>query len=66
MAAKRGHHGKQLGLYVSDEIAEKLKTLAKKTDLPQSHLLREGLQLLFDKYAATLNPKAGKARKQPM
>lgn len=63
MAPARIREGKQLGLYVSEEIAEKLSALSKKTGLPQSQFLREGLELVFDKYAATLNPRAGKPRK---
>lgn len=63
MVKPKGRQGTQLGLYVSDETAERLKTLSDKADIPQSHLLREALELLFDKYAAVLNPKVGKARK---
>lgn len=59
----KGRQGKQLGLYVATELAEKLKALAEKTELPQSYLLEEALKMLFDKHAATLNPRAGKARK---
>lgn len=58
-----GRQGKQLGQYVTNEIAAKLKLLSEKTELPQSHLIQEALLMLFDKYAAVLNPKAGKARK---
>lgn len=63
MAAESGRQGKQLGLYVPDETAEKLKTLSDKTDIPQSRLLRQALQLLFEKYADVLGQKAGKSRK---
>lgn len=42
--------GKQLGLWVSDEVAERLSALSKRVGLPQSQLLREALELLFAKY----------------
>ncbi|HEV2268995.1 MAG TPA: ribbon-helix-helix domain-containing protein [Steroidobacteraceae bacterium] len=42
--------GKQLGLWVSDEVADRLSALAERTKLPQSQLLREALELLFEKY----------------
>jgi hypothetical protein len=64
MAEKNRHKGKQLGLYVSDEIAEKLKSLSAQTDIPQSRLLRQALALLFDKYASVLGQKPAKARKK--
>lgn len=63
MAEKSGRAGKQLGLWVSDETAEKLKTLCDKTDIPQSRLLRQALQLLFEKYADVLGQKPGRSRK---
>jgi hypothetical protein len=59
----KGRQGKQLGHYVAPELVEKLKILSKQMELPQSHLVEEALKLLFDKHAADLNPKAGKARK---
>jgi predicted DNA-binding protein len=58
MAEKSDRKGKQLGLYVSAEAAEKLKSLSAQTDVPQSRLLRQALQLLFDKYADVLGHKA--------
>jgi hypothetical protein len=45
------------------ETAEKLKALSERTDIPQSRLLRQALQLLFDKYADVLAQKPGKSRK---
>jgi hypothetical protein len=62
MAEQRGRRGRQLGLYVPDETAEKLKALSAKTDIPQSRLLRQALQLLFEKYADVLAPKSGRPR----
>jgi predicted DNA-binding protein len=42
--------GKQLGLWVSDEVAERLSALASRLGLPQSQLLREALDLLFARH----------------
>lgn len=36
---RRGRTGRQLGLYVSVEDAEKLKALSARTDVPQSRLV---------------------------
>lgn len=63
MAEQSGRRGRQLGLYVPVETAEKLKTLSTLTDIPQSRLLRQALQLLFEKYADVLGQKSGKPRK---
>lgn len=63
MAEQGGRKGRQLGLYVPVETAERLKTLSAQTDIPQSRLLRQALQLLFEKYAATLGQKARRSRK---
>lgn len=63
MAEQSGRRGRQLGLYVPVETAEKLKALSARTDIPQSRLLRQALQLLFEKYAEVLGQKTGKARK---
>jgi len=63
MAEKSGRSGRQLGLYVPVETAEKLKTLSGLTEIPQSRLLRQGLQLLFDKYAGVLAHKPPRTRK---
>ncbi len=62
MAEKKGRTGRQLGLFVPIETAERLKALSAKTDIPQSRLLRQGLQLLFEKYADVLEPKSRKPR----
>lgn len=37
--------------------------LSERTDIPQSRLLRQGLQLLFEKYADVLGQKGEKRRK---
>jgi hypothetical protein len=63
MAEQGGRSGRQLGLYVPVETAEKLKVLSGLTDIPQSRLLRQALQLLFEKYADTLARKPGRTRK---
>ena len=62
MTERRARTGRQLGLYVPDETAEKLKLLSDRTDIPQSRLLRQALQLLFEKYADVLTAKAGRSR----
>ena len=63
MAEQGGRSGRQLGLYVPVETAEKLKVLSALTDIPQSRLLRQALQLLFEKYSDTLARKPGRPRK---
>lgn len=63
MAQQGGRSGRQLGLYVPVDTAEKLKMLSALTDIPQSRLLRQALQLLFEKYASVLGQKPGKVRK---
>jgi hypothetical protein len=63
MAQQGGRSGRQLGLYVPVDTAEKLKMLSALTDIPQSRLLRQALQLLFEKYAGVLGQKPGKVRK---
>jgi hypothetical protein len=63
MAEPRARTGRQLGLYVPVETAEKLKLLSGKTDIPQSRLLRQALQLLFEKYADALGQGSGRSRK---
>lgn len=42
--------GKQLGLWVSDEVAERLGALSERLEVPQSQLLREALDLLFARH----------------
>lgn len=51
--------GRQLGLYVPAEIAEKLKALSARTEIPQSRLLRQALELLFEKYSEVIPEKGG-------
>lgn len=63
MAEQSGRTGRQLGLYVPVETADKLKALSAKTDIPQSRLLRQALQLLFEKYAEALGQRTGRTRK---
>jgi hypothetical protein len=63
MTEQRGRSGRQLGLWVPAETAEKLKTLSGLTEIPQSRLLRQALQLLFEKYAEVLPQKPGRSRK---
>lgn len=63
MTEPSGRRGRQLGLYVPVETAEKLKALSAQTDIPQSRLLRQALQLLFEKYADVLGHRSGKSRR---
>jgi hypothetical protein len=57
------HKRKQarLGMYVSPDMAAKLKELSAQTRIPQSSLFREALEDLFMKYANVL--RGGKAAK---
>lgn len=63
MTERRTRTGRQLGLYVPVDTAEKLKLLSDKTDIPQSRLLRQALQLLFEKYVDVLGQKPSRSRK---
>ena len=55
---------KKLGVAVAPELADKLKELSVRTDIPQARLLRQALELLFEKYDDVLGePKATKGRK---
>ncbi len=63
MATQGGRSGRQLGLYVPIETAEQLKVLSGLTEIPQSRLLRQALELLFEKYAPVMAQKSGRARK---
>jgi predicted DNA-binding protein len=55
---------KKLGVAVAPELADRLKELSERTDIPQARLLRQALELLFEKYEDVLRePKASKARK---
>lgn len=63
MAEQGGRSGRQLGLYVPVETADKLKALSERTDIPQSRLLRQALQLLFEKYGDVPSQKLARTRK---
>jgi predicted DNA-binding protein len=54
--------GRQLGLYVPVEIAEKLKELSARTEIPQSRLVRQALELLFAKYSEIVTKQGAKVR----
>jgi predicted DNA-binding protein len=55
---------RKLGLAVSAEMADKLKELSARTDIPQARLLRQALELLFEQYDDVLREsKATKGRK---
>ena len=55
---------RKLGVAVAPELADKLKELSELTDIPQARLLRQALELLFEKYQDVLQePKATKGRK---
>lgn len=56
--------GRQLGLYIPAETAEKLKELSARTDIPQSRLVRQALELLFAKHAEAMTKPTSKARKK--
>jgi predicted DNA-binding protein len=55
--------GVQVSLYLPAETAEQLKELAARTDIPQSRLVRQALELLFAKYAETVVKPGAKSRK---
>jgi predicted DNA-binding protein len=64
MTPQKYRSGKQLGLWVSTETAERLAALSRRTKLPQSDLLREALELLFAKHAqGPREPRGGRARR---
>lgn len=65
MAEQGKRKGRQLGLYVPVETAEKLKVLSARTDIPQSRLLRQALHLLFENYASLQAQKPRRIRKLP-
>jgi predicted DNA-binding protein len=55
--------GVQVSLYLPAKIAEDLKELSIRTEVPQSRLVRQALELLFAKYSE-IAPKPGlKTRK---
>lgn len=45
---------RKLGLGVSAEMADRLKELSHRTEIPQARLLRQALELLFAKYEDVL------------
>jgi predicted DNA-binding protein len=55
--------GQQVSLYLPAEIAEKLKELSARTEIPQSRLVRQALELLFAKYSETAPKQGTKVRK---
>ncbi len=54
---------RKLGLGVSAEMADKLKELSARTDIPQARLLRQALELLFGKYEDVLREPKAKPRR---
>ena len=54
---------KKLGVAVAPELAEKLKELSERTEIPQARLLRQALELLFAKYDDVLREPKAKGRK---
>lgn len=55
--------GVQVSLYLPGETAEKLRQLSARTEIPQSRLVRQALELLFAKYADSAPKQGAKARK---
>jgi predicted DNA-binding protein len=55
--------GQQVSLYLPAEIAEKLKELSARTEIPQSRLVRQALELLFSKYSEAIPKQGTKVRK---
>ena len=55
--------GVQVSLYLPAETVESLKELAVRTEIPQSRLVRQALELLFAKYAETVTKPTAKPRK---
>ena len=55
--------GQQVSLYLPAEIAEKLKELSARTEVPQSRLVRQALELLFANYSETVPKQGTKVRK---
>jgi predicted DNA-binding protein len=56
--------GRQLSLYVPDEMAERLKAISERTMITQSRLVRRALELLFQEYPEPQPSKSSsKARK---
>jgi hypothetical protein len=55
--------GVQASLYLPAETAETLRELSTRTEIPQSRLVRQALELLFAKYSETVPKQGAKARK---
>lgn len=53
---------RKLGLNVPAETADRLKALSERTMIPQSRLLRQALELLFEKYEEPARP-SGKPKR---
>ncbi len=50
---------RKLGIAVSVELADRLKELSERTEIPQARLLRQALELLFAKYDQVLRGAKG-------
>lgn len=50
---------RKLGIAVSVELADRLKELSERTEIPQARLLRQALELLFAKYDDVLRGARG-------
>jgi predicted DNA-binding protein len=55
--------GRQLSLYVPEEMAERLKAISERTMITQSRLVRRALELLFAEYPEPQTRPAGRVRK---
>jgi predicted DNA-binding protein len=55
--------GRQLGLYVPEEKAEKLKAISERTMITQSRLVRRALELLFAEYPEPQTKPGSKVRR---
>jgi predicted DNA-binding protein len=55
--------GRQLSLYVPEEMAERLKAISERTMITQSRLVRRALELLFAEYPEPQAKPGGKVRK---
>jgi predicted DNA-binding protein len=55
--------GRQLSLYVPEEMAERLKAISERTMITQSRLVRRALELLFVEYPEPQGKPGGRVRK---
>jgi predicted DNA-binding protein len=55
--------GVQVSLYLPAKTAEDLKELSIRTEIPQSRLVRQALELLFAKHSEVALKQGGKPRK---